>query len=128
MNHVFIATCKNWNGEKTHDSNKNRNVALLPFAGSAPRGVNVIAGTVAISEGFEAGKCYAVKATETEPYTNPDTGKTSKSFNFDMIAELPALEAYKEAQSGGVLTLEIAPGSEKEAVAETAKKPLAVKE
>jgi hypothetical protein len=115
--YVFIATAKNWNGEKQNDAKGKRNIVLTPYSGTSPRTLNVIAGTVAESEGFEHGKLYAVGATENEPYTNPKTGVTSRSFSFGLIAELDAMKALESVMADNLVIL-VTPGAVVKATAE----------
>ena len=103
MSQVFIATAKKFNKEgQQFDKNGVQNIALVPLAGTSPRNLNFIAGTVAQNEGLKAGTTYVVRALEEEPYINPDTGVTTRSFNFTMIAEIGAMDAFKMLQEGNL--------------------------
>ena len=99
MNQVFIATAKKFN-RLGHQFDKHglQNIVLVPLAGISPRNLNVIAGTVAEKEGFNANTTYVVRGLEQEPYTNPETGVTTRSFNYTMIAEIGAMDAFKMLQ------------------------------
>lgn len=114
----FIASVKKWNNG-TADGKGMDPVVLKPFSGHSPRGLNVISGTSAELQGFKVGTTVVVSAVETEPYTNPATGKVTRSFNFDNIAEINPLEALAHAQSNP-LTVEIAAESTVEAEGVTA--------
>jgi len=122
MSKVFIATAQNWNKEgQEFDKNGVQNIVLVPLAGTAPRNLNIVAGTVAENSGLKDGKAYLMNAVEGEPYTNEATGQTSRSFNFNKVAELTAMEIFEMMQSGTAKDLKvlIAPVAT-EAVAEKA--------
>lgn len=93
----FMASCKAFNGGIA-DRNSLMPVILDPISGKSPRGLNVISGTSAEMNGFEVGKCYGVKAVETEVYVDKD-GKSVRSFNFSVIGELSVQDAMKEAMN-----------------------------
>ena len=107
----FIASVKNWNNGVA-DKNGKMPILLKPFAGTSPRGLNVISGTSAELQGFKVGTTCVVSATEGEPYDDGD-GNITRSFNFDNIAEVSPIEALAHAKSDP-LQVVIAP----EAVAE----------
>lgn len=93
----FLASCKVFNSGNV-DKNGKTPLILDPISGTSPRGLNVISGTSAELSGFTPGKCYAVKAVESEPYTD-DKGNTTRSFNFNSVGEVSTLEAMNQAMS-----------------------------
>ena len=94
----FLASCKSFNNGEL-DKNGKAPLILDPIAGVSPRGLNVISGTSAELSGFVAGKCYGVKAVEQEEYVNPETGKTTRSFNFSAVGEVGVMEAMVQANT-----------------------------
>lgn len=103
MSHVFIATAKKWNKEgQEFDKNGKQNIVLIPLAGTSPRNMNVVAGTIAEREDLKANTTYVVRGLEQEPYVNPETGLVSRSFNFNMIAEIGAMDVFKMLQEGNL--------------------------
>ena len=95
--YIFVASVKKWNGGSP-DKNGNDPILLKPFAGTSPRGLNIISGTSAELQGFTVGKTCVVSATEGEPYTKAD-GSVVRSFNFDNIADVNPMEAIAHAKS-----------------------------
>jgi hypothetical protein len=87
----FVASCKMFNQGEPDEQGK-MPMVLVPTAGTSPRGINVISGTSAELQGFEAGKCYAVVANEREVYVK-DSGEKVRSFDFNAIGQMTAMEA-----------------------------------
>lgn len=103
MSHVFIATAKRFNKEgHEFDKNGKQNIVLIPLAGTSPRNMNVVAGTIAEREDLKVNTTYVVRGLEQEPYVNPETGLVTRSFNFNMIAEINAMDAFKMLQEGNL--------------------------
>lgn len=92
----FIASAKVFNSGKA-DKNGLEPLVLVPLAGTSPRGLNVISGTSAELQGYEAGKVHAISATEQEPYIDEDTGRTVRSFQFNNVGVVNTIEAMEYA-------------------------------
>jgi hypothetical protein len=92
----FIASCKVFNSGNA-DKNGLMPLVLVPLAGTSPRGLNVISGTSAELQGYEAGKVYAISAIEQDPYIDEDTGRTVRSFQFNSVGEVNTIEAMEYA-------------------------------
>jgi len=95
--YIFVASVKKWNNGSP-DKKGMEPILLKPFAGTSPRGLNIISGTSAELQGFTVGKTCVVSATEGEPYTKAD-GSVVRSFNFDNIADVNPIEAIAHAKS-----------------------------
>lgn len=87
MNTMFVATVQAFN-KAGHESDKNgnQNVILSVVAGKCPS-LRVIAGTIAMREGFIIGETCLVQSTEGEP-----DAKYGRRFNFTKLGVLGALE------------------------------------
>ena len=95
---TFIAVAKVFNGGEV-DKNGKSPIVLQPLSGTSPRGLNVLSGTVAESQGFIPNKTYGVIATEREQYE----GK--RQFNFSLVGEVSTLDALSMATTSPVKLL-----------------------
>ncbi len=91
---IFLATAKALSRSKDFDSsldldtNDKEPVLLDPYAGNSPRGINVVAGTVAESQGFTKGQMHMVKATYmgvAESNRAGSEGRKTHSFNYALV-------------------------------------------
>ena len=114
---TFVASAKQWNGGKP-DKNGLDSVVLIPFGGTAPRGLNVICGSNAQMQGFAENKCYIVTATE-----RPFEEEHGRQFNFTSIAEVNPFDALS---FGSANPTKVLIEKEVEGVKESAKKNPAV--
>lgn len=82
MNTLIVAAVTNFSGTTTPDKNGEMPVMLQCIAGTMPNR-NVLAGTVAMRNGFEVGKTYLVNVREngTDEFFGPD-------FSFIKVKEL----------------------------------------
>jgi len=87
---IFIGSTETFNkdGEPKLDKNDKPAVAVRALTGDAPRGLNVIAGTVAENAGFQPQEMYLIDAQESGEYPDPETGELMKSYNFNVLKKL----------------------------------------
>lgn len=103
MNTMFVATVQAFN-KAGHESDKNgnQNVILSVIAGKCPS-TRVIAGTVAIREGFIIGETCLVQSTEGEA-----DAKYGRQFNFTKLGVLGALEIMQSVgQLGEAVVVDV---------------------
>lgn len=74
------------------DERGNLPMAIVPICGTSPRSLNVIAGTVAKTSGFEVNERYAIQAIFMGIYKDPDTGKETPSFNYSSAGKVSFTE------------------------------------
>src|SRR5690606_36659982 len=91
----FLAKVAIFTSESEHaDKNGKMPVVLTPLGGESPRGRNIVSGTIAESEGFEAGKTYLVMGTHTGTVETEDSERI-ESFNYTNLAESDKFETIK---------------------------------
>lgn len=70
------------------DERGNMPMAIVPVCGTSPRSLNVVAGTVAQTSGFEVGERYAIQAIYMGTYKDPESGKETESFNYSSAGKV----------------------------------------
>lgn len=110
---TFLAICSTFNGENAKvDKNGKMPVALQPIAGTSPRGLNILSGSVAENTGFEAGKTYLILASE-----RPADERHGRQFNYAKLGEASLMETIAVKKELGDVKLLIAVGAESTATA-----------